>query len=364
MKRAIKKLCIIAPAILLCVPPALQAAEPLDVPAGEDWKHPHSGIVIPARLGGIARSSATAFAANFLDIGHQYDSADGDEALSVYVFRKTNGSVPVWFEQARWGIENRDIYGHPVLLSQPAAIVPPGGVEASALKAVYAAGEDAQFRSTGIILAAYDQWYVKIRASSMTRTPEALSRWMDFSFAQLLIPSTAQSPAVAPIADCEAPLVFKKKAKDAPKDGAANLLGGLLGQIAGQLAADDKSDGPAAEGSGNPVTWCRDSVVGGNQTVYRANNATDRYLLAFGDNGNAVVVEPDRAASLLQKSSGKSEDRFSITLKTADRNISFVAQNRLPSPKRVLNIIKAGLSTVTIPTWGEKKSIEVNSDTF
>ena len=347
----------------LIAAPAL-AREPLPVEPGEAWPHPHVEIGMPASLGGITRSNAISFAEDYLDVAAVYDTPDGGEALSLYIFRNTNADVPVWFEQAQEAIESRDIYASPELASGPDIFVLPDAPSVSGLKAAYESPGSsegrARFKSTGVALFSIDGWYVKLRASSTSRSPEALSAWMDAALVEMTFAPTVAASAAAPIADCGSQLVFKKEAKDAPKDGAANLIGGLMGMIAGMPDDESEDDDLAATAGPVPVIWCRDSNLGANQNVYRANESVDSYLIAFGDNGNSVLVGPDGAVALL----GGDKERYSITLKMAGQDISYVAQNRLPSPKRVMKIVNEDRRTVSVPTWGDNKTIELSSTQF
>lgn len=343
---------------LIFANPAM-ADEPLELEPGVEWVHQHSGISVPANLGGIARSRATTFAPDLLDVGLQFDSEDGMEAISIYVFRATNGDSAVWFAQAQAGIEGRDIYANPALALGPEAFALPGTPHASGLKAVYQGGAGSNFTSTGVQLFEINGWYVKLRASSMTRSPQELGEWMGQALSEIGLPArSGAAQTVQPVVDCPVPLVFAKQAKDARKDGAANLLGGLLGSMIGQMAMEDEDD----EEPDEPVSWCRDSSLGQNQNVYRANGSDDSYLIAIGDNGIGVQVEPDSAMALLAPESEKKAERFAIALVTAGERVNYVPQNRLPSPKRVVEIINADRRVSTVATRGDDNSIRLNAD--
>jgi len=346
----------IALGVILLSPAGVSARESIELADGADWTHPHSGIVVPAKLGGYARSGATAFAKDDLDVALQFDSEDGVDALTFYVFRNTNGGVPVWFEQARWNIEDRDLFGNVSLNQPPASFTPVNQTYASGLRAIYSADEDSPFRSTGIVLFSVDGWYVKVRASSRTRSAEELSLWIDQVLSEVSLP---QSTALAAelVQDCSEPLKFRRQSKDAPKDGAAALMSSVLGM----MAAEKRANGELNVGN-EAVQWCRDSTLGGAQIVYRANASKDSYLIAIGDNGNAVRVAPDTSAALLNPESSKKRDRYGITLITAVQNTNYVAQDRLPSPERVVSIINDNRRVSSTPTWGDEKSIGISSD--
>lgn len=341
------------------LPATALAKEPIEIAEGESWLHSHSGISVPATLAGLPRTQAIAFSPDALNSGMQFDK-DG-EILSVYVYRNTSGGVPVWFEQARYGITNRDIYKGAKPIGTTYAFALPGREQATALKAVYALPEGGPYQSTGLALFSLGEWYVKLRATSETRDVAQLETWMSQAISELVLPdSLSPGQTVEPVTDCNEPLEFKGKSKDAPKDGAASLLGGLLGSIvADKLEQVDPDDSVVT-----PVKWCRDSTLGQNQTVYRANAATDAYLIAVGDSGIGVTVQPDQALALLGGSERKADERYSVTMHFDDENVNFVAQDRLPSPKRVIELINGKRTVTTVSTWGDNSTIKVNSESF
>lgn len=337
------------------------AQQPLPLKDGKSWKHKHSGIVVPATLGGAARERGMAYAADDLDVGLSYVVGDAVESLSFYVFRKTNGAVPVWFGQAQWGIENRDTFGRPAIAIAPEAFIPPGQTTAAGLKAVYEPKSGA-YRSTGVAMLEVGDWYVKLRASSQTRSPDDLSQWMDTALAQIQWPRKIPvAPEAVPINDCPAPLSFPVAAKDAPKNGGADMMSGLLSMAA---ARSKTKQTPATVVALAAVRWCRDPDLGGNTRIYRQNADSENYLLAVGDNGNGIWVGPDPGAKVIAmtEKDKPAESRFSITAITATQNIGFAAQDRLPSPQRVMEIVAANRRVTAVPTWGKNKTISITSD--
>jgi hypothetical protein len=358
--RWLKALLATLTAIAIAAGAPAVAQQPLPLKTGKAWKHKHSGIAVPANLGGVPRERGMAYAADELDVGLSYTVGDAIESLTFYIFRKTNGAVPVWFAQAQWGIENRDTFGRPAVVVAPQAFAPPGQSTASGLKAVYEPKAGA-YRSTGIAMLQVGDWYVKLRASSQSRAPAELSQWMDAVLAEIEWPrKIAPLPEAAPVADCPVPLAFPVAAKDAVKDGGADLMSGLLGMAAARSKAK-----PTPESTAVPAAtrWCRDPGPGGNAGVYRQDADTEHYLLAVGDNGNGIWVGPDPGAKLIAMTEqGKpAESRYAITAVTAAKNIGFVTQDRLPSPQRVIEIIAANRRVTTVPTWGKSKTIGVNS---
>lgn len=306
----------------LC-PPAALAQQPLPVATGAAWTHIHSGITIPATLDELARMRATSFAEPQLDISQNFGSSDGQQQLTLYIFRNTNGSVPLWFAQAQRAISLRADLKNPVLALPPVAFTPPGRTAGSGLKAVFAPSGVEGIRSTGVALFAVGDWYVKLRATSATLAPEELSAWMETALAGISFPRTDPAAAVQPIADCAERLNFTPEAADSTLAPAALTAGVQM---------------PAVRMT--PARWCFDQVVAGNQAVYRPADTRDRYLLARGDNGKAFAVQPQVPGGY-----------YSVNFITASQSFRLAAQDRLPSPQRVLTLADGDRPVGVTPTW-------------
>lgn len=300
------------------------AQDKLAVKAGKPWTHMHSGIVIPAALDELPRVRAVSVAAPELEVSQSFASKDGRQSLTLSIFRDTNGAVPVWFAQAQRAIILRADLKNPVLAVPPTAFTPPGQSAASGLKAVYAPFEVEGIRSTGVALFEIGDWYVKLRANSATLTPADMAEWMEGVIAELTLPPGAGTAAV-PVADCKPKLANAAKAADSTLADTA-------------LTAGVKTPAARIEAK----LWCLERVVRGNFAVYRPDAARDRYLLASGDNGKAFVVQPQ----------GSGRARYhSVNFLTAHQATTMPAQNRLPSPERVLGFAEAKRMVTAVATW-------------
>ncbi|WP_077147218.1 hypothetical protein [Sphingopyxis sp. KK2] len=335
------------------------AQQDIAIKHGEAWTHAHSGMTVPPTLGGNALTRAKAYAPDELDVGLSFEPEGAEDFISFYVFRNTNGAAPVWFAQAQWAIENRDIYGGPKLAAPPRAFAPPGQTVASGLRAVYAPqGDGAPFTSTAVVLAPVGDWYVKLRVSSQRRTPAELDTLVDSLLAEIRWPQQAAgAPAALPVIPCPAPLAFDKKSKDMIGGGMEEILAAALVSAAANVDSDEKDPGPTS-----PVQWCRDRQMDNNVATYRAGEATDAYLLTFGDNGNGVSVGLSGVNTIMAEIEGKkAKPRYSVTLHTAAEDVNFVAQDRLPSPDRAADIVNANRRASTVSTWGKDRTVEINS---
>lgn len=327
----------------------------------EAWDHPHGALPIPAELAGLVRYRGASYADDTLDIGVAYRS--GSTEATLYVFRKTNGSVPIWFAQASDAIIARDGYDQPKIFGEVQTIAPGASSVATGLKAVFEPGGDSSVASTGLAVFEVDGWYVKLRVTSNSMSVGDLSAWMERALSDLEV-ADGYKPAsvIAPIEDCPNELDYHNRTRDVKPDGASSLLGGLLGLIAAQSVGDDEE---RAVEPAESTLWCRDSFIDPGRATYRRFDATDSFLFALGDSGAAVLVAPDAAAALLGAADGSRSDvSYAVTLMQASRNVNFVSQDKFPSPKRVLKILEKGHTTSVVSTWGEGSTIEINSDTL
>ena len=335
------------------------AQQPLSLKSGKAWKHEHSGITVPATLGGLQRDKGMAYAQDDLDVGLSYTVRNAAESLTFYVFRNTNGAVPVWFAQAQWGIEQRDTFGHPPLAIAPEAFAPPGQTVASGLRAFYAP-KSGSYRSTGVAMLPVGGWYVKVRASSQSRSPEALANWVESVLAEIGWPrDIAAAAAAQPITPCTEPLRFEAIAADA---NGGDLTAEALGVALMSAAAGDETIKKKPESA---VRWCRDRQLEGNIATYRPGGSTTEYLLAYGDNGNGIWTGPSPMKiamdEIAAKKGGTASPRYAVTLHTAMEDVNFVLQDRLPSPERVADILNANRRSSTVVTWGKNRKIQINS---
>lgn len=346
---------------LLTAPLAAASAQsPIELEIGASWEHPHSGITVPDKLGGLNRGSATEFADDFLNIGFSFADPEGADEISFYIYRHTNGAVPVWFRQAQTAIETRDIYAEPELAFGVEQYGWPGAEEWQGLRAIYATPRSRYSTTTAVVLFSVDGWLVKMRVSSSDKNPQEIGQMIDAAFSELTAPEAklAQSPAIA-VEDCDDKLRFKK-ARDARPDAGSAILGALLGGIVSR--SEESKEGEEIISEPEPAkVWCRDGALSPTQVAYRADGASDAYLLAIGDSGVGISVGPDTAGQLLQTERRNSKPNYSITLITDSKRINFVSQNRLPSLQRVVEIVNANRTVSTVSTWGDDQTISLQS---
>jgi hypothetical protein len=318
------------------------------------FKHQPSGIIIAASAGGIPRTSLDEFDDKQLDVAAEYRTADQKEITTIYVFRRVTGNVPIWFDRIQRAIEARDMLASPTLAIPPAAFTPAGQSNARALVAVYAPGGP-PWKSSGAALTRTGDWFVAIRASSQTLTPQELLGRIEQTLATIRWPrEKGGAPAAKPISQCRDSL--RKTSEDAKpiKDDLAAML---------VDAAADSPD-PKAErlNPPDPSWWCRDAMSLPSAGVYRPEGAKDRYLVAFQDAGRGLVVGPNTMADLLTKSQGNDRTSYMVELIEMDRHVGFGSFASLPPVGQAVWLNEHGTPKYSSSTWGKKQDIVINSD--
>jgi len=328
--------------VALATPAFAQAPgpQPIAAPADAPFAHGASGITLPVTLAGFARTKLVENEAPQLDIAAEY-ARGTDEVVTVFIYRTTSGSVPVWFDRATWAIENRGVFGTPVRADRPLTFTPPGQARESAMRAAWALS-GSRLRSTALAIVPVGEWLVKLRLSSVSLDTAAIDARMNAAMAGLGWPAAiAPAPVAAPVAPCTTSLKLHGKAKPAKQESAASLLGALMAGITPTPAPD-----------ASPVVWCRDSTTLPMGGVYRPGGAQDAYLIALSDAGRGVSVGPSVAPQVF----GTGKASWSVDLALPGQTLSYAAQDRLPPPDQVMKMLSGRMASRTT-TWGTKRSI-------
>lgn len=327
----------VAAAALLLTPGVTAAQKkPIAVSAKADFKHKHSKLRLPAILHGLGRVGVTEYETDQLDVATEYQSPDGGEVYTVYIYRHVAGSLPVWFDRAEATIRERGLFGTPGARSTGGAFIPPGQSVASGLTRTYDLDEGLPFRSTGVALAPLGEWLVKIRASSKTKNRGELAAHLKAAFMALKWPKRMDAVDSAyEVASCTTQLDLSGDASPAPKteeSGASLLLSALAGSLAEETRETVAS--PAAR-------WCRDEARMDMGGVYRANESRDSYLIAVGDAGRAVRVEPSLGNVLLAAEGADAAKRnWSVALLLLGELRNAPEMDRLPPPAQAMRIVE------------------------
>ena len=344
----------LAAAMMIATPVAAQQiGAAVSAKAGKPYRFKHSGITAPAELDGMRRVDVRQLSENELDVFAVYQN--GQDAITVYVYRTLSGGVPVWFDRARASVEQRkELFGNvaPVV---PTAFTPPGQSTASGLMAGWTLNR-APYRGTALAILPVGEWLVKIRYTSTSMDGATVAARIPAVLGALEWPKAMPPAAVAaPVADCATPLTFAATAApvtDPKAVQSAALTGGLI------AAADGKAKpGPT------PPVWCRDPAPAPIGAAYRLNADSDGYLLAISDSGRGISVQPDIVARELGAADGKKVEQWSVALYEPGSVATYGPMTGLPSPQTLIGALDRPILARTT-TWGKKRNVSINPDVF
>lgn len=347
---------------LLLAAPA-QAGEPIDLKlsATKPYRHKPTGLIIPPVLDNIARTRASALTID-LDEFVEFETANGDEDITVYIFRHVNGSVPVWADRVAWQIEHRDVYGGAKLAAPIAAFTPPGQANPSGLIGSYAPGKG-PYRSTAFAFMPLGaEWYVALRYSSVALKPDELDGRLRAVIAALQWPKMIDAqPDAAPIAYCTTPLALSGQANPVVDDNA--MAAALLTSIVAiPIGSKDRKKQPPAPA----IRWCQDAgrydgLEG--HGVYRPVDTTDRYLIAFGDAGVGAMSGPADGSleEFLKVKDKDAPPNWTVTLLQLGKSSFYRRFDLLPPPDQLYAIVTREPSQSSVSSWGKNSTITINT---
>jgi hypothetical protein len=321
----------------------------------KSFKHRPSGIVLSALAAGIPRSVVEQFDDKQLDFAAEFRTADDKEITTVYIFRNVTGDVPLWFDRIQRTIEARDVLANPTVAVPAASFTPAGQPNARALRVVYVPGAS-PWTSTAAALTSIGDWYVAIRASSQTLSPEQMLVRLEESFAAIKWPKEkVAAPNAYLIADCPNTLVQNADAEPVKDDGSVILMSALAGNVGEALKA---------AGEVKPARWCRDAYTTAGAGLYRPDGANDRYFIAFQDAGRGIMVQPNGLAGILAgaKNYAPAPLTYMVELIEIDRRIGFGSFATLPNVAQTLKLPETGTRKYSASTWGKGSNIEINAD--
>jgi hypothetical protein len=301
----------------------------IEAPAGAPWRHAATGMVMPAGAAGLTRREVRDSGSGELDVYAGYASREDGILAFVYVFRTMTPDVPVWFDRALAQIVLPTGQPMPAI----AGFTRPGATAASGLRAALNDNVPGM-RSTAIAVAPLGPWLIKVRLGSRTLEPAALAERLDAFVAALTWPAETGAAAVAaPVQPCPTPLrlqaarVINTRMEDM-------LLDSAMASVAPEVDV------------GPPAVYCREPGATTERGVYRANAATDAYLLALDDAGIALGIGDATGLSALL-GNGNGRRRFSMTLLERNSSGTLPSFNRLPPPDQALAVARASPPTMT-----------------
>ncbi|WP_156255082.1 hypothetical protein [Sandarakinorhabdus oryzae] len=316
------------PAMLLLLAASPVVSRELAVPLDKGWQHAQTGLILPARIDGLQRTELSDATEGEHDIAAQFESEDGNVTATIFLYHAAIPDVAMWFERSETAIVSGERFRNAVPIAvNPTAFAVGSAGPGPALRQTWDV-PDSAFRSTALAVMPLGQWLVAVRLSSHSLSGTALNERLQSVISAVVWPANAAPNAVASVMQpCSVPLRFTKAKR--MKAGRAGMLLSLLG------AAVEKK-GPPDAPAGPPPTWCRDGEVRPDYSVYRANAATDAYIMAIFDTGRVVRIRP--SLSGLMSSSGKRS--WSVEVVDVNGNTSIYDDfTSLPAPEQAWALI-------------------------
>lgn len=303
--------------------PAGAQRRTIEAPAGSGWTHAATGVSLGAGIAGYPRTALEDYGAAELDVIANFGPPDDSTSVTIYLFRPTLLSVPVWFDRSETQILARDVYGSAQPLAEPRAFAPPGARTASGLSRVYQPSKG-PYKSTGLAMMPLGEWLVAVRISSSTSDAAALDAKLHEVVAAIGWPSSVpEAPAAVPIEACSKPLAYKRA-----KLRAADMASALMSATLATQIQERKSKAPTA----TPL-YCRDLPPRPEYGVYRLPGSDNAYVMAVGDAGRTIRVEPSLAGIV------SGDKGYSLSFVDLEATSIFPSFDKLASPDQALQVV-------------------------
>lgn len=339
---------------LYAAPVSAQQAKPLQLDMANGWTHEQSGLIFPNEMGSLPFLSATQFADGGWDLSLQYSPADQADAVSIYVYQAAVQDIGLLFAESRTSLENRkQVYSNVSPLAPVAAFTPPGQSNASGLRIAYNTG--GAYKSTALAIVPMGRdWVVKFRMSSTTLSASDLDTQLTDAIQMLGWPEdTRLHPEAIEAQSCSTSLPPFKKAKRVKADGGNAMLNALFASAISAGSAEPEADEPVAS------RYCRDQNMQFPFSIYRPDNAVNRYVISLGDSGRAVFVEPDLASQIMAESDAKKGANYTIRMAVPGLVDTYPSHDRMPSPEQAVSIIEKLPLASSVSRSGDDKIIKL-----
>jgi hypothetical protein len=341
-------------AIACTAPVSAQGPKPLEIDIAKGWTHELSGLSFPAAIGQIPYFRASAHVDGGWDNALQYNDKDGNNIVSVYIYQAAVQDIGVLFSESRKSIETRkDYFGTVTPLYSPTAFAPPGRSTLSGLRIVYST--DGQFPATALaIMPLGRDWVVKLRLSSKTKSTQELDAALTDAVKSLGWPSDSNAhPAAKETVACGSALHDLGEAKILKPNTAYALANALL--------AIDVADKKGEKTPPSPV-YCRDESIKFPYSIYRPDNAADRYMISLGDSGKAVFVQPDQSRELrIKDGQVGGADAYSTSLVVPGSTSFYASFDLMPSPEQAIKSVNTTRRLSRTGRGGGDTNVEIDS---
>jgi hypothetical protein len=249
---------------------------------GNRWRHEESGISLPRTIGDMSLSrEQDASGGGGHDVVLRY--AEGNEPVTVFVYRASYPNAAIWFERVR--IAMNMLAGAAGQAANPRTFSLGGGAVPNGLReeiSLPAGG------ATGVAIAQAGEWLVKVRITSNRLSSAALAERMDriLGAVQFARAVPAPHPLVVPGACGDAPAMRGRRIVSV--DQGMQARAAVFGLVAFGEARGLR--GLAAQ----PSAWCRvaDSAIPATYaSLYRRRDG-EGWVALMGDAGRSAAAGP------------------------------------------------------------------------
>ncbi len=286
------------PALLALTAPLAAEPVPIEVDASEVWVHEPTGLQLPPEISGMTRDRITSYLAGDSNVGSSFSDANGDEFLSIYVYRSGSYDVSMMADAAMAAITSNDRLG---TIDQANALRTTFGgttpAEQGGIRVTFPV--DGQFRSTGLAMFRSHDWLIKVRLSSRLADAETLDKRLAFLASGLpILPAAQADDAAYWIADCAASPPRAEVARHT-----LEMSDWLRATTRVSLAIDRDME---AQGNASAqvkkmfsnetdAKLCRDAASESGQMLYRDAEGGNPRAVVFGDSGTVAYVRRNGA---------------------------------------------------------------------
>ncbi|HYD24302.1 MAG TPA: hypothetical protein VEB68_05865 [Croceibacterium sp.] len=309
--------------LLMAAGPAL-AVDDIAVAEDAAFDHQRTQISFPPNLEGMDRKRVRDFGTEQHDVAAMYETDDQATFLTLYVYRAGLPDASLSFDRLIRVMAAREGFlpaGTGSLV--PTTFRPTGSATSTGLAIAYDLAPGQPNSATGALLFPHGSWLIKLRATSSALDASQLGQLLRRVEASLKLPEPGflSQPAYA-VEACSTQLAAGTATRLEPEQAAVAAIAVMM---------DGVSSSQNEQGEKVPlpdVRWCRDERVEG-LNVYRPDEATDRYAIAFGDSGNALFV----GISMQELPGvGRHDQGVPIIYADADRIMLMAMTDRPPDP--------------------------------
>lgn len=257
------------------------------------WQHEASGIRFPEQFGEQRIVQRQNLSSRF-DSVVNYEGTTGIESTTIYIFRASLPSVPLWFERARPVVESQ-IPLTIFVAGETQPVTGFGSTSPNGLRRVYeTASTQGPFRVTSLTIAQAGPWLLKIRSTSSTLDRTGLEQRIESHLDAIALPEELRTAAILelqPPPACTDATVPEAGAIpiEAPERAPAVAMG--LFVFAEMHRADIPANNRLCLASASPA-------VAGGTLLMRTTADLGGWIYLMGDAGRAITTVPLEPAAV------------------------------------------------------------------